>query len=837
MATVGSAEVRIDADVAPMLRQIRRALKGINGTVNIDTKSATASLRKVTKEGDGLHKSLSRVERVGRSAIGAVGRFAANAGEGITNVTTALGAMAGRYIFLAAAAGVATVAAAKFLAAVAPGVLSVAAGALVVLAAGVALAIPAFQNFIPAVKGSEEALKKLTPAARDAATTLRSFSSVFSSIRVEAQETAFRGVGDALSGLRENLTRLNPQVLQVSAALNTAMLGALTAVNTRFGDVESIASSAGTTFTNLSGSIQPLVSGLLAIAAAGGRVAASFSDEVAARLERVGTALTTFADTGGVERSVSKASDAFSKIGDVISSLEPVFSSLLDLVKQFGQGFSEAFGGTEDINVSIRTFGESLKDFGPAAKDLGASVGNVAKGFQTLRPIILPIVNALAEVLRIVTSLNGAGVLIALSLILNKIGISFATQGRVISAFGGALRNAVSAAGRARIFSGLATAIRVVVVAIGALVGAVGGIAAAIIVIVALAAAFVAALFIFPEFRKKVMEVVEAVGGALVSAFQAVVGFFQQLPGKVMGFITPFVTAVITFFQQLPGKIINAIITLPGLLIEFFLTGLGTVLAAIITFVGEIIVFFITLPGKIIDAVSSLVSLLVDFFTGVFETVSNAVTTGITAVVGFFTALPGKIVAGLKALPGALATAASDAFIRFKSAVTTGIDTVLGLVGEVPGKIKGLLSDAGDILFQAGRNIIKGLIRGIEAMVEKVGGAISKVTKKIADALPGSPVKEGPLSGGHQPWMLGEKVSDMIATGIRAGVPAVRKATAEVARSAALPVPGVSGSGPGPRVVRNRTSNTNVSVNVVTGSTDGDVLASILGRRFLLGGS
>lgn len=836
MATVGSADVDINADVAPMLRQIRKALKGLS----IDLPVSASTRRRVREVNDELTKTqrvLRTVGRVSAATFSSMGKLAASAGASIGNAASSVLKMATQFVVLGVAAGAASLAVLRFVAAIAPGVFSVAAGAIAILVAGVALAIPAFKNFGAAVKGDDEALADLSQSARDAVNVLRSFSSVFNGIQAEAQETAFKNTSAGLTTLRDNLQRLNPQVLGISAALNVAMVGALDAVNNRFSDVESIATSAVTTFGNLARSLRPLIEGLLAVSAAGARIAASFSDEVATRIERAGNAMKVFADTGGVEKSVDKAGEAFSRLGGVARGLSVIFEAALDVAKQFGQGFSESFSGTADVETTLKAIGESLRDFGPAAKDFGAAVGNIAKGFNQIRPAVIPVVEGIAFLAKTLTSITGVNTIIALSIALNRLGVSFSTQRAAITAVTNALRAVAGAAGRARIVSGFGTAVRFVAGAISALIAAVGGVVAAIVIITALVAVFIVALAIFPEFRQKVLDVVKGIGSAIATAFGAVVDFFKSLPGLVLGFASAFLTSIVDFFQLLPGRIINAIVTLPGLLIEFFLSTLGSVLAFIITAVGEIIVFFILLPGRIIDAISGLAGLLLGFFGTTFSSVAQFVTTGIANIISFFQGLPARVISALVSLPGLLVTVANNAFNFFKNAITQGIAGVITLIQGIPAKVQSLLSGAANILFKAGQNIIQGLINGIKSMVGKVGEAISSVTGKIAKALPGSPVKEGPLSGSHQPNMLGEKLSVMISNGIKAGIPAVRKAAAGVASAAAGSVSGsgVTSLGPGPRVVRNSTNNTQVSVNVITGASDGNALAAILNRR-LVGG-
>ena len=94
--------------------------------------------------------------------------------------------------------------------------------------------------------------------------------------------------------------------------------------------------------------------------------------------------------------------------------------------------------------------------------------------------------------------------------------------------------------------------------------------------------------------------------------------------------------------------------------------------------------------------------------------------------------------------------------------------------------IKDFGSNAGSLLWDAGKNIIKGLISGIESMVGAAGNAISDVTSEIKDHLPWSPAKKGPLSGSGAPEIGGRNIVKMMAQGITAATPQIEAAMSHV---------------------------------------------------------
>ncbi len=96
-----------------------------------------------------------------------------------------------------------------------------------------------------------------------------------------------------------------------------------------------------------------------------------------------------------------------------------------------------------------------------------------------------------------------------------------------------------------------------------------------------------------------------------------------------------------------------------------------------------------------------------------------------------------------------------------KSIVSGFIDTLRNL----PGQVKGIFADAARWLYDAGANIIKGLIDGIKSQIGKVTDAIGSVTSVITDHLPWSPAKLGPLHD-HPPEEGGANIVTQIQRGL-----------------------------------------------------------------------
>jgi len=104
----------------------------------------------------------------------------------------------------------------------------------------------------------------------------------------------------------------------------------------------------------------------------------------------------------------------------------------------------------------------------------------------------------------------------------------------------------------------------------------------------------------------------------------------------------------------------------------------------------------------------------------------------------------------------------------------------------LPSRIVRGLGKIGDLLLNAGKSIIRGLVRGIKSMASAPVDAVKGIVGKVRDFLPFSPAKEGPLSGRGSPEIAGATLVEMIADGMQSEVGDLAR-MAERAAAAALP--------------------------------------------------
>lgn len=121
-------------------------------------------------------------------------------------------------------------------------------------------------------------------------------------------------------------------------------------------------------------------------------------------------------------------------------------------------------------------------------------------------------------------------------------------------------------------------------------------------------------------------------------------------------------------------------------------------------------------------------------------------------------------------------------FGRAKDAAIRKMVELINWVRGIPGRILGAIGNLGSLLFQKGKDIVQGLINGVTSMIGNIGKAIGGVASKIASFLPGSPVKEGPLTVLNRGY-AGGQITKMLAGGIDGGLSNVVKSADRVARA------------------------------------------------------
>lgn len=312
-----------------------------------------------------------------------------------------------------------------------------------------------------------------------------------------------------------------------------------------------------------------------------------------------------------------------------------------------------------------------------------------------------------------------------------------------------------------------------------------------------------------------------SVAGAIGSGWGAVTGFFSGIWGTVTGAISSGFTTVVGWFAGLPTQIVQVISGLPADIGHVFMTmwdlvwtelgngiagaigffagfltntrttlsGLPGIVVGIVTdawntayntaasIIGTIVSFVAGVPGKIRSGLSTLGGFIGGVFTTAWNTAYSTVTSLGGKIITWIAGLPGKAFSALGTLGSKLGSAFRTAWDTAYNAVVTAAGRVFTWFSGLPGKITGAIGNAGGILLQVGKDIVNGLVKGIQDMasapvqaVKHIGSAITSGVKSVLGI-------KSPSTVFHQ---IGVDINRGLATGLLTSATQVTSATQKV---------------------------------------------------------
>jgi len=274
---------------------------------------------------------------------------------------------------------------------------------------------------------------------------------------------------------------------------------------------------------------------------------------------------------------------------------------------------------------------------------------------------------------------------------------------------------------------------------------------------------------------------------AIPAAIAAVIRWFERLPDTVRNVVGH----VVDFFKALPGKIVDALANLGSSLIGALHDAFFGLIDALPNMAEGLIRFFFELPFKILALYVKADVWLVDTGVKILKGLLDGVVSVLKDLWKFFTdTLPKKILEAVKDIGHWLFGGPAHDLIW---GLIHGAENVIGDVFDwfikLPGKIIAALGDVTKWLHDVGKNLIKGLIKGVK---DGVGGVASAI-------------KDGIMSGvkdlGHvfglspSPFFvgLGKNMMDGLVLGISDNKASVHAALANL--NLGLPTLNLAGSG------------------------------------------
>lgn len=207
--------------------------------------------------------------------------------------------------------------------------------------------------------------------------------------------------------------------------------------------------------------------------------------------------------------------------------------------------------------------------------------------------------------------------------------------------------------------------------------------------------------------------------------------------------------------------------------------------------------FFLASPAgqQSLEGLIDLTIISIKVFTGLLEviflllaaieTVGEALhelwrwltTIAFPAIGDFFVALGKAITDFFNGIIHHLAPVGNAIRATFGSVVAgirANLDQAIAFIRTLPARARAAVGDLGNLLFNAGRSLIQGLINGIRSKLGDLGNIAKNAIHTVTNWFPGSPAKVGPLSGQGYSLLRGERMAQDFGAGMRRGFGGLR---------------------------------------------------------------
>lgn len=326
------------------------------------------------------------------------------------------------------------------------------------------------------------------------------------------------------------------------------------------------------------------------------------------------------------------------------------------------------------------------------------------------------------------------------------------------------------------------------------ILGTIGKVIAAL-VILPLLAAWKVITFVFNGIKTGISAVVSFwkamwafFGPPVVAAFNLIKGIVSLAITVITTILTVFWTIVTAIWKKGTDILTSVVSNVFG-----FIKG-------IITNVMDFLMPYIQGAWQVIsNAISTVLNVVGPLISKVWTAAKTATTTVWNAVTSFLStawnAIKSTVAKGVEFVTNtidkikAIVDKVKNFFGQLKTAASGGVGSLIDFVKQIPGKIISAIGNVGSLLYNKGKEIIQGLIDGIKAMFGKLRSIVSDAMDIVGRFLPGSPAKEGPLSGQGYVKIRGQHLTEDFAAGIEQNTRDVKAAVAALVGSLAATLP------------------------------------------------
>lgn len=568
----------------------------------------------------------------------------------------------------------------------------------------------AFAGLGAALKGDPEALARLAPAARAVVTEISRLTPAWQDLTRAVQSKVFAGVAGDLRELAAIwLPILKDKLSGIGEAWNAAFrdVAGLLASKKVVADLTGVLGNAVTAGQSLSGVLKPLVSIFINLAAVGSDFLPGLAGGFFTAAEAAAQFIQSARESGQLKDFFVLVGQTLKQIGAIAVQLGGILAAVFNAAQVSGGGL---LNNLEEILRSVNAF-LSAGEGQTVLRSLFASVQSVV---SALLPILTDLIGAVGPGIAVLLGPEGlAGALKALAPAAKPVGQALGLLAKALApllvALGGQLGALLTLA---------ATAIAAFAAEAGPLIG----------VFAQLSTELTSALL--PAF-------VQLVEGGLPYAIQlglALAEAFRPLVPVIVEMAKTFLSQVIPAMTQLQGVLNSALLPaisqaameIGGALLDGFKQ-----LAPHVPALADAAVSLATAWVQLLVALTPLIPLFAQAVAWIIRmTSSDAGIRFLTWVLGTAGSALSLTAKAVEVLVGWFITATRWGQTA-GAAIRDGFGSALNFVRGIPGQIGGVFSSAGDWLWNAGTQIIQGLINGIQSKINSLKSKLRELTNLI----------------------------------------------------------------------------------------------------------
>lgn len=586
----------------------------------------------------------------------------------------------------------------------------------------------------------DRAMQNLAPSARRVVTEIMALGPAWQGVQRAVQGRFFRGVGQDIAAIGEAyLPVLRSSLTETAGVLNGAIRGfaAWATEGERVRQIDAILGGLNDILASILPAIGNVAEGLFSLFGGSIGPAMEMADAINAATEGFVGWAEGVSQTGQLNAFLRGANAILGTlvgiIGNVGSILVSVFgagaaqgATLLNIFEQ-ATGQLAAFLQTAEAQSGLQQFFGLIQQSGEAIRQLGSVAVPIFQGVFSVIGALLPQIEMLRSILLPIAQILG-----------QAIGGALTALAPVLGAVIGLILQLASA---------LAPLVGTVLTALGGAIERIAGL-------------FMENLFpaisgLIPLLLPILDVFLTVFGAQVVNAINLIVDVLGGVFDILGGLIT-FLTGVFTGDWEKAWS---------G--IEQIFDGVVTILVGLGEYLWESIqIYFRNGGAQVLQAVTRWWNDVVSSFTRFQVRVILGIANFVLGIVQRFITLRTNVLNYVRALWSSAQNAFTNGASRLGTAAGRGVNRVVGFFRDLPGRIVRALGNVGRLLYNAGTNVVQGLIDGIYAMIGRLASAASSMAGTIRNYLPFSPAKEGPLSGLGNPEQSGRKIAEMVGDGI-----------------------------------------------------------------------